>query len=41
MSQEFRLENINDTRKYFHEEIEQNKLMNNNQRNVCTNLNLI
>ena len=39
MSQEFRLEKINETRNYFLEEIEQNELMSKNHKKVCTTLN--
>ena len=41
MSQEFRLKNINETRNYFHEEIEQNELMSRKHEKVCTTLNYI
>ena len=39
ISQEFRLKNINKTRYYFLEEIEQNKLMSRKQKQVCITLN--
>ena len=38
-SQEFRLKNIDEIRNYFVEEIEQNELMSNKHKNVCTTLN--
>ena len=41
ISQEFRLENIHETRNYFLEEIEQNKLVGRKHKKVCTNLNYI
>ena len=41
MSEEFILKNINETRSYFLEEIEQNKLMSKKDKNVCTTLNYI
>ena len=41
MSQEFRLKNIDETRSYFVEEIEQNKLMGKKHKKVCTTLNYI
>ena len=41
MSQEFRLKNINETRNYFLEEIEQNELMSRKHEKVCTTLNYI
>ena len=41
MSEEFILKNINETRSYFLEEIEQNKLMSKKDKNVCTSLNYI
>ena len=41
MSQEFRLRNINETRNYFLEEIEQNELMSKKHKNVCTPLKYI
>ena len=40
MSQEFRLNNIDETRNYFLE-IKQNELMSRKHRKVCTNLNHI
>ena len=39
ISQEFRLKNIDETRNYFLEEIEQNELMSKKQRKVCSTLN--
>ena len=39
ISQEFRLKNIDETRNYFFEEIEQNKLMSKKHKNVCATLN--
>ena len=41
MSHEFRLKNINETRNYFLEEIEQNELMSRKHKKVCTALNCI
>ena len=41
ISQEFRLENIDQTRDYFVEEIEQTELMSRKHKNVCTTLNYI
>ena len=41
MSQEFRLKNIDETRKYFLEEIEQNYLVSRKHKEVCTTLNYI
>ena len=41
MSQEFRLKNINETRNYFLEEIDQNELMSKKHKKVCTTLNYI
>ena len=41
MSQEFRLKNINVTRNYFLEEIEQNELMSRKHQQICTTLNHI
>ena len=41
MSQEFRLKNIDETRHYFLEEIEQNELMSRKHKKVCTTLNFI
>ena len=38
MSQEFRLENINETRNYFFEEIKQNELMRKKHKKVCATL---
>ena len=40
ISQEFRLKNIDETRNYFVEEIEQNELMSKNRKKVCTTLKL-
>ena len=41
MSQEFRLKNISETSNFFLEEIEQNELMSEKYKKVCTNLNYI
>ena len=41
MSQEFRLKNINETKIYFLEEINQNKLMSTIAKRVCITLNYI
>ena len=41
MGQELRSKNINETRSYFLEEIEQNELMNKKYKKVCTTLNCI
>ena len=41
MSQKFRLENIDETRNYFVEEIDQNELISKKDKNVCTTLNCI
>ena len=41
ISQEFRLENIDETRNYFLEEIEQNELMSRKHKKVFTTLNYI
>ena len=41
ISQEFRLKNIDETRYYFLEEIEQNELMSRKCKKVCTTLNYI
>ena len=41
LSQEFRLKNIDETKNYFVEEIEQNELMCKKQKKVCTTLNYI
>ena len=41
ISQEFRLENIDETRNYFLEEIEQNELMSGKHRQVSKTLNYI
>ena len=41
ISQEFRLKNADETRNYFHEEIEQNELMCREHKKVCTTLNYI
>ena len=38
ISQEFRLKNIDETRNYFVEEIEQIDLMSNKHKKVCTTL---
>ena len=39
LSQEFRLENIDETRNYFLEEIKQNELMGKKHEKICTTLN--
>ena len=39
ISQEFRLENIDETRNYFLKEIEQNELMSRKHKKGCTTLN--
>ena len=39
--QEFRLKNIDETRNYLAKEIEQNELMTNNHKEVCTTINYI
>ena len=36
ITQEFRLKNIDETRNYFFEEIEQNELMSKKHKKVCT-----
>ena len=41
ITQEFRLKNIDETRNYFFEEIEQNELMSKKHKKVCTTLNYI
>ena len=41
MSQEFRLKNINETKIYFLEQINQNKLMSKIDKRVCITLNYI
>ena len=41
ISEEFRLKNIDETRNYFHEEIEQNKLISKKHKKVCATLNYI
>ena len=41
MSQEFRLKNINETKIYFLEEINQNKLMSKIDKRVCITINYI
>ena len=41
ISQEFRLKDIGETRNYFLEEIEQNELMSEKHKKVCTTLNYI
>ena len=41
IDQEFRLKNIDETRNYFVEEIEQKELMSNKHKKVCTTLNHI
>ena len=40
-SQEFRFKNVDKTRSYFLEEIEQNELMSRKHKKVCTILNYI
>ena len=39
VSQEFKLKNIDDIRKYFIREIKQNELMSKKYKNICTTLN--
>ena len=41
LSQQFRLKNVEETRNYFVEEIEQNELMSNKHKRVFTTLNYI
>ena len=41
LSQEFRLQNIDKTRNFLIEEINQNELMSRKYKNVCTTLNYI
>ena len=41
ISEEFRLENIDETRNYFLEEVKKNELMSKKQKKVCTTLNYI
>ena len=41
INQKYRLKNVEETRNYFFEEIEQNELMSNKHKNVCTTLNYI
>ena len=41
ISQEFRLKNIDETRNYLIEEINQNELMSKKHKKVCTTLNYI
>ena len=41
MSEEFRFKNINETKNYFLEEIEQNEFMSRKHGKVCTTLNYI
>ena len=41
MNQEFRLKDIDETRNYFIEEINQNELMSKRHKNVCGVLNYI
>ena len=41
VSQKFRLKNIEETRNYFLEEIEENELMSKKHKKVCTTLNYI
>ena len=38
INQEFRLKNIDETRNYFVEEIEQNELMGKKYKKICTTL---
>ena len=40
-NQEFRFKNIDETRKYFLKEIEQNELTSKKHKKVCTTLNYI
>ena len=39
ISQEFRLKNVDETRSYFFNEIEQNELMSRNHKKIFTTLN--
>ena len=41
MSLEFRLKNVNETRNYFLEEMEQNELMSRKHKKICKTLNYI
>ena len=41
INQEFRLENIDETRNYLLEEVKQNELMSREHKKVCTTLNYI
>ena len=41
LSQKFRLENIDETRNYFVEKIQQNELMSRKHKKACTTLNYI
>ena len=41
MSQEFRLKNIDETRNYLPEKLEQNELMSKKYKKICTTLNYI
>ena len=41
INKEFRLKNINETKNYFTEEINQNELITKKHKNVCRNLNYI
>ena len=41
ISQEFRFKNINETRNYFLEEIEQNELTSKKHKKICATLNYI
>ena len=41
ISQKFKWKNVNETRNYFLEEIEQNELMSRKYKKVCTTLNCI
>ena len=40
-SQEFRLKNVDETKSYFVEEVEQNELINKKHKKVCTTVNYI
>ena len=41
MNQEFRLKNIDETRNYVPEEIEQNELMSRKHKKICATLNYV
>ena len=41
ISQEYRLKNVDETKNYFVEEIEQNELMSKKHKKVCATLNYI